>query len=122
MSIPDRLTEVSLTTSPETATAYAGLSKDINPLHLDPDFAATTPFGAPIAHGTMVLILLQQAIDRTFGQEVAQHLDIRFSAPVMVGDTVTAGGERMEDGSYAVWVRTGDGSVAVKGSLRIGDD
>src|SRR5262245_65762765 len=36
---------------------YAGLSGDFNPIHIDHEFAKTTPFGRPIAHGLLVLAI-----------------------------------------------------------------
>ncbi len=122
MSLPTSLKTLSLETSAATAAAYAELSHDFNPLHLDPDFAAATAFGAPIAHGTMALNLLMQSIAATFGdQPVSEHLDIRFSAPVKVGETILAGGE-MRDGAigvYDVWVRKPDGVTTLTGTLQI---
>src|SRR5712692_4238747 len=34
---------------------FAGLSGDFNPIHVDHEFAKTTPFHQPIAHGLLVL-------------------------------------------------------------------
>src|SRR5262245_14776316 len=34
---------------------FAGLSGDFNPIHMDHEFAKTTPFRRPIAHGLLIL-------------------------------------------------------------------
>lgn len=112
----DRITELSLDTGPEITAAYAALSNDYNPLHLDPAFAAGTPFGRPIVHGAMALDLLLNAIEATFGQPGGETLSVRFTAPVLVGERITAGGERTETG-YDVWVRKADGQDVVTGQL-----
>lgn len=116
----DSLPETSLATSAAVTRAYADLSGDHNPLHLDPDFAAGTPFGAPIAHGAMALDLLMNAVDASFGEDAAVALDIRFTAPVLVGERITAGGTREGDG-FDVWVRKDDGTVVLSGRLTVGE-
>lgn len=114
----DKLTEHSLLTSVEVTAAYANLSNDFNPLHLDPAFAAGTPFGAPIAHGAMALDLLLNAVDARFGPDQAVQIDIRFTAPVKVGERITAGGTA-SGSSYDVWVRKDDGTVVLSGVLTL---
>lgn len=116
----DMITEMSLETSPETTAAYAALSNDYNPLHLDPAFAATTPFGRPIAHGAMALDLLLNAIEATFGQSGGEGLSVRFTAPVLVGERITAGGARSATG-FDVWVRKDDGTDVITGQLTLPD-
>ena len=104
-----------------TIRAYAELTDDFNPIHLDPEFAATTPLGGVIAHGTLSVCLLWQALFRSFGEQVFDglDLDIRFVKPVRIGETLLAGGEPTgTDGSYGVWVRGDDGSDRVVGTLR----
>src|SRR5512140_3275116 len=81
---------------PAVIRAYAELTGDFNPIHLDPVFAASTPMGGVIAHGTLSICLLWQAVVRTFGAAAfeAPELDIRFLKPVRAGETLTAGGEQ----------------------------
>ncbi|QFT61040.1 (R)-specific enoyl-CoA hydratase (plasmid) [Sulfitobacter sp. THAF37] len=114
----DKLTEQSLQTSAGITRAYADLSNDFNPLHLNPAFAAGTPFGAPIAHGAMALDLLLNAVEASFGPDHAAEIDIRFTAPVKVGERITAGGEASDNG-YDVWVRKDDGTVVLSGVLTL---
>lgn len=113
-----RIQELSLVTSAELTAAYAVLSNDYNPLHVDAAFAATTAFGKPIAHGAMALNLLLNAIEATFGQPGGERLDVKFIAPVMVGERITAGGELTGEG-YAVWVCKDDGTEVIRGTLRL---
>lgn len=106
----------------ESVRAYAELTDDYNPIHLDPAFAATTPMGGVIAHGTMSVCLLWQAIFRNFTPEElsAAELDVRFVKPVRLGETLEAGGQRnAEDPAlYSVWVRADDGVERLAGTLR----
>lgn len=98
---------------------YAALTNDYNPIHVDREFAAKTPFGGIIAHGTMSVALIWQALAKTLGRDALDriHLDIRFMKPVRIGDTVAGGGELRPGaaGVYDVWVKNEDG----KGDLLI---
>jgi acyl dehydratase len=78
----------------EAIGRYAEASGDGNPLHTDPDFAATTQFGSTIAHGMLVLAYLSEMLTAAFGNAwVADgRMKARFRAPARPGDTVTAGG------------------------------
>ena len=121
MNTPNQLTPAELTVSMDAIRAYGELTDDFNPIHIDPEFAATTPMGGVIAHGTMSICLLWQAVFRSFPATVFDDLDldIRFVKPVRVGELLSAGGERQPDGSYAVWVRGPDGADRLAGQLRI---
>ncbi len=73
-------------------TAFAAVTGDKNPVHLDEAYAAKTLFKARIAHG----MLTAGYISAVFGMEmpgpgaiyVSQTLN--FKAPVRIGDVVTA--------------------------------
>jgi acyl dehydratase len=70
--------------------AFADASGDTNRLHLDDDFAERTRFGRRIAHGTLVAGLLSAALARLPGVTIYLSQDLRFTAPVGVGDRLTA--------------------------------
>lgn len=114
------LQSVSLAITEDVIQAYATLTNDFNPIHVDAAFAATTPMGRPIAHGTMSLCLIWQWLQRNFGaQSLADtDLQVRFVKPVYIGDVVTAGGQPSEQvpGLYDVWVRGQDGSDRIVGT------
>lgn len=117
------LQTVVLTADPEVVLAYGELTDDLNPIHIDPVFAAGTPLGGCIAHGTMSICLLWQSLFRTFGDTPSHRLDldVRFVKPVRVGETIHAGGELQagETDCYAVWVRGDDGADRVTGTVRL---
>ncbi|MBC9177271.1 MaoC family dehydratase [Pseudoroseomonas ludipueritiae] len=100
----------------EEILAYAEITGDFNPVHVDEVFAAATPFGKPIAHGMLSLNLLWQSLRRGLGT-VPLTLDIRFVRPVLSGTRVTAGGTAREDGpGYDVWVRDEGGEPVIVGT------
>jgi acyl dehydratase len=98
---------------------YAKISDDFNPLHLDPEFAATTPMKGIIAHGMLSLNLIWQSLRRALGDDdTALALDVRFVRPVREDDVVTAGGARAGEG-YDVWVRNHHGETVIAGRAEI---
>jgi acyl dehydratase len=110
----------SLHATAEKVAAHAELVKDFNPLHLDPDFAAQTPFGGPIVHGSLMMNLLVDTLERAGGADfVNGTLRLRFAAPAPVGAVLTAGGAASSEaaGVYDVWVRREDGTTVVSGTL-----
>jgi acyl dehydratase len=74
--------------------AFAGLTGDYNPLHVDQEFARTGPFGARVPHGPLIHDMYLGLLDRVglvAGTALA-FLELRwkFLVPVMPGDTVHA--------------------------------
>ena len=70
---------------------FAEVSGDRNPVHLDADYAARSPFGQRIAHGFLVGSLISAAIGMDLPGPGSIYLGqtLKFVAPVHIGDTVT---------------------------------
>jgi len=81
----------------EDVHAFARASGDTNRLHLDDDFAQQTRFGGRIVHGTLASGLISAALARLPGLTIYLSQDLKFSAPVGIGDRVSANVEVVED-------------------------
>lgn len=75
--------------------AYAEISGDYNPLHFDEAFAAGTRFGRLVAQGGITTGLLHAlvAMDLPGPGTVFLSQQWKFTAPVFIGDTITAHAE-----------------------------
>ena len=70
--------------------AFGQLCGDLNPLHMDEAFAATTPFGRRVAHGLLTGAIVSTAHTELTGPGfVYVGQELRFLGPVFVGDTIT---------------------------------
>jgi len=70
---------------------FAGLSGDFNPIHMDHEFAKTTPFHQPIAHGLLVFAIASGLSVTTPLVRTIAFLSIRdwqFKGPIFIGDTI----------------------------------
>lgn len=72
--------------------AFAQLSGDTNPVHLDADYARQTRFGQRIAHGMLTATMLSTLIGTRLPGVGAIYMSqtMRFEAPVFIGDEITA--------------------------------
>lgn len=87
------LTPVTDVVTQASIDAYAELSGDFNPLHVDAEVAAASEFGGTIAHGPVALQTLLRSL--TEGLQVdalpaGSRLAVTYRAPVRPGDAVTA--------------------------------
>jgi acyl dehydratase len=82
--------------------AFADLTEDHNPIHVDADHAAETPFGGTIVHGYFTVSLLAPLLEELLkveGAAVSVNYGIdklRFPAPVPVGARFRASAELKE--------------------------
>lgn len=84
--------EASLTrTITEThIVTFAGLTGDMNPVHVDAEYAAKSMFGERIAHGMLSAGLISAVLGNQLPGPNSIYLgqDLKFTAPVRIGDTV----------------------------------
>lgn len=90
--LPERAPDFTcdLRTRPEMALIYR-LSGDVNPLHVDPDFARTGGFPRPILHGLATFGVAGHALLKSvciYQPERLSAMAGRFSAPVFPGETI----------------------------------
>jgi 3-hydroxybutyryl-CoA dehydratase len=71
---------------------FAEVSGDVNPLHLDPDFAGRTMFKGPIVHGMYSAGMISAVIGTRLPGPGCVYMtqSLRFHAPVHAGDEVVA--------------------------------
>lgn len=79
------------TVTDELIRAFAEVSGDYNPIHLDEEFASKTRFGKRIAHGMLSGAFISAVLGNEFKAMKIVYLSqtMRFTAPVFIGDTVT---------------------------------
>ena len=78
----------------ERIAAYADVSGDHNPIHLDAAFAAGSQFGRIVAHGMLLYGFLSDAMRRAYpgSWEASGAMRARFRVPARPGDVVTVTG------------------------------
>ena len=109
----------------DRVNTFADATGDHQWIHVDPERAASGPFGAPIAHGYLTMSLsnffLPQIIEtKGFSAGINYGVDkVRFPSPVKVGDRIRAGAELLEvpdvNGGLQTLVRI---TIEIEGSDR----
>ena len=126
LAIGDTFTK-SRTITDELIRAFAELSGDHNPIHLDEDFAAKARFGRRIAHGMLSGAFISAVLGFEFRERKIVYLSqtMKFTAPVFIGDTVTttATVRNIREDKGIVTLETTctkqDGTVAVQGQAMV---
>ena len=80
-----------LTLTHETVVAFANAAGDNNPIHHDPEFAATTRFGKPTAsgpHTTALLLALTASHFSKQGAMLGLEFWVRFRRPIYADETI----------------------------------
>jgi 3-hydroxybutyryl-CoA dehydratase len=85
-------TQRSKTITDADIRAFAEVSGDHNPIHLDDDYAAKSPFGRRVVYGILVTSVISAALANDLPGEGTIYMaqSVKFKKPVFIGDTVTA--------------------------------
>ncbi|HZX30305.1 MAG TPA: MaoC family dehydratase [Rhodocyclaceae bacterium] len=89
---PGMTASIAKTVTEADIVLFAGVSTDINPVHLNEEFARTTQFGGRIAHGMLSVGFISAVLANKLPGPGTVYLGqtIKFKAPVRPGDTVVA--------------------------------
>lgn len=106
---------------------FAGVTGDLNPMHVDEVYAQGTFFKARIAHGLLVAGLMSAVIGTRLPGPGTVYIkqELSFLAPARIGDTVTAYAEVVEIDAERNRVRlrtlcrNQDGKVLVDGQATV---
>lgn len=79
-------------------TLFGGISLDVNPLHMSDKFAESSIFGKRVVHGILTSGLISAVLANKLPGPGTIYLgqDLRFVAPVYLGDDITAEVEIIE--------------------------
>jgi len=90
--------EFSKTISESDVYMYAGISGDFNPAHINEAYAKNTFFKTRIAHGMLSAGFISAILGTQLPGPGAIYLkqELKFVAPVKIGDTITAKVEVIE--------------------------
>jgi len=104
---------------------FAGVTGDFNLLHVDAEYAKTTPFGARVAHGPLTFSLCAGLLGTELPGlgTVAVTNQVTYEAPVFIGDTIAVRVEVAEldpdrnRATMAVTWRNQDGTQVASGTM-----
>ena len=117
---------VTKTFKDEDVRKFAEVSMDVNPIHLDDEYAKKTVFGQRIVHGILTCGLISAVLANKLPGEGTIYLgqEVRFTSPVLLGDTITAEVEvaEMRDDKLNTVCKNQDGKVVVSGVATVKHD
>lgn len=100
---------------------FADMSGDHNPIHVDPDYSASTRFGATVSHGMLLFTVLRGTLHRRFPDYQLTEQRLMFPSPAYAGEPLTLHLERQDDDAMILSARIvkTDGNVCLEGQCTL---
>jgi 3-hydroxybutyryl-CoA dehydratase len=106
---------------------FAGITGDFNPAHVNEEYARQTMFKSRIAHGILTAGLISAVLANQLPGPGTIYLSqqLKFMAPVLIGDTLTANVEVIEilteknRVKLRTWVENQKGTVVLDGEALV---
>ncbi|OHX65307.1 MaoC family dehydratase [Flammeovirga pacifica] len=113
--------------SQEDVNAFARLTGDTNPIHIDEEFAANTPFKKPIMHGFLSASIFSRVLGTEFPGNGSVYLsqNMDFLRPMFVDENYSAEFEiteidsRRKTAIIKTTIKSEQNKITVKGEAKI---
>jgi acyl dehydratase len=107
--------------------AFASLSGDDNPIHVDPDFSARTRFGRTVSHGMLLSTVLRGLLDELVPGSSQVQQRLMFPAPTFTDEPMRFSAFiKSDDGRHVVaeisCERIDDGAITCAGEATMRRD
>jgi len=104
--------------------AFARLSGDDNPIHVDPDFSARTRFGRTVSHGMLLYTRVFAHLQALFPGRPQRLQSLMFPNPAYADEELTFSFSESVAEPCLIEIevtRSDDGAVTLSGSCKLGE-
>jgi len=125
LAVGQELVPIQKCISQERIDTYVSAAEDYNPIHVDPAFAKSTPYGSTIAPGYQFIAYVSEMMTRDFGEKwiTGGVMNVRILRAVMPKDILNVGGmvsEKWQDKEKEVikcevWIRNQKDEEVISG-------
>jgi acyl dehydratase len=107
----------------EDFDAFADLSGDDNPIHVDPDFSSRTRFGRTVSHGMLLYTRVFAHLSALYPERTHAVQTMMFPNPAYANEELTFSFTPSEDEAGLILIevaRAADGAVTLSGTCKLG--